>query len=69
MPSSRARVARIQSAGPVVRLELSSETSEAIHVELSHERFRQEPLTLGAQVFVTPRDSRVFVEDYTDYSI
>jgi sulfate/thiosulfate transport system ATP-binding protein len=60
-----ARVQRVQSAGPTVKLELVSETDQMIHVELSHERFREEPIAPGDQVFVTPRDLRVFVKDYS----
>jgi sulfate/thiosulfate transport system ATP-binding protein len=63
--SMPARVVRVQSAGPTVKLELVSETDQTIHVELSHERFREEPLAPGDQVFVIPRDLRVFVKDYT----
>ena len=62
--SLRARVVRIQSAGPVVKVELLTETDQTVFVELSHERFRQEAYAVGDEVFLTPRDSRLFVDDY-----
>jgi sulfate/thiosulfate transport system ATP-binding protein len=61
----QARIERIQSTGPLVKLELLSQTGQAVHVEMSHDRFQQEPLEVGADVFVTPRESRVFVSDYS----
>jgi sulfate transport system ATP-binding protein len=60
----RARVTRVQSAGPVVRIELTSDTDQPIYVEMSHDRFRQEPRAVGDEVYVTPRNSRLFVDDY-----
>lgn len=60
----RARIARIQSAGPVVKIELLGSNDQPIYVEMSHDRFRQEPHAVGDEVFVTPRVSRLFVENY-----
>lgn len=60
--SLRARVVRVQSAGALVKIELLSEAEQPMFVEMSHERFRQEPYTIGDEVFVTPRESRLFVE-------
>ena len=70
-PSVRARVLRIQSAGPMVRVELSAEeagTVDAdgtINVELTHERYRELQIRSGDGVFVRVRDARLFVEDYS----
>ncbi len=65
------RVARIQSAGSVVRVELTSEQNEAITVELTHDRYRDLGIQTGDNVFVKVRDARVFVADGPgeDYSI
>jgi sulfate transport system ATP-binding protein len=69
--SVRARVLRIQSAGPLVRVELASEedetvrTEDPINVELTHERYRELTIRVGDTVFVRLRDARVFVEDYS----
>jgi len=64
-PGLRARVTRVQSAGPVVKIELQSEANQPIYVEMAHDRFRREPHAVGSEVFVTPRDARIFVENYT----
>jgi sulfate transport system ATP-binding protein len=59
-PSFRARVCRIHSAGPNVRLDLEAESGEPLAVELPQERFRTRHITLGCVVYVTPRDIKVF---------
>jgi sulfate transport system ATP-binding protein len=56
-----ARVVRIQSAGPVVRVELASEEDSPINVELTHDQYRGLALKSGEAVFVKVRDARVFV--------
>jgi len=67
----RARVLRIQSAGPMVRVELTPADDESvraedtINVDLTHERYRDLAMRVGDAVFVRVRDSRVFVEDYS----
>lgn len=67
-----AKVIRIQSAGPVVRVELArtemaegNERSESgtIHVEITHDRYRALGLRTGDSVFVNVRDAKVFVAD------
>ena len=60
-----ARVVRVQSAGPVVKVELVTDDGKPVSVELAHERYRRIPLTEGMAVRVTPRDARVFVEEYS----
>jgi sulfate transport system ATP-binding protein len=64
-PSLRARVLRIQAAGPQVKVELQAETGEAVVVEMPHAQFRQSGILAGAEVFVGLRDARVFTEDYS----
>jgi sulfate transport system ATP-binding protein len=59
------RVTRLQSAGPVVKIDVTAADGQPLHVELSHERFRQLNLTPDQPVFVVPRTARVFAEDYT----
>jgi sulfate transport system ATP-binding protein len=59
--SVAARINRIQSAGPIVRLELSNDQHEPIFVELTHERLRELDIKTGETVFVIVRESRVFV--------
>jgi sulfate transport system ATP-binding protein len=56
-----ARVKHVNAAGPLVKIELSSPENEDIHVELPQERYRALRLKQGDQVFVIPRDLRLFV--------
>jgi sulfate transport system ATP-binding protein len=63
--SFRGQITRIQSAGPVVKVELLDEANQTVFVEMAHERFRQQTLAVGEQVYVSPRESRVFVDDYS----
>ncbi len=63
-PSSlRACITRIQSAGPVVKIELMGKNEQPIYVEVAHDRFREQPRAVGDEVYVSPRVSRLFVED------
>jgi sulfate transport system ATP-binding protein len=64
-PSLRARVLRIQAAGPQVRVELQAETGEAVVVEMPHAQFREIGVRSGDDVFVGLRDARIFTEDYS----
>jgi len=68
----QASVARIQSAGPIVRVELvqrntgdgaAGSAAAAIQVELGHERYRDLNLAPGDTVFLSVKDARVFVGD------
>jgi len=61
----RASVLRVQSAGALVRVELTAETGEALTVEMAHAEYRKNPVAAGDQVFVSLRDARVFTEDYS----
>jgi sulfate transport system ATP-binding protein len=63
-----AQIIRIQSAGPVVRVELTSEHDDPINVELTHDRYNALALKAGETVFVKVRDARVFL-DGPDYQI
>jgi len=63
-PGLRARVKRVQSAGPQVRVELLAETGEAVVVEMSHAHYRDSRVNPGDGVYVSLRDGRVFTEDY-----
>jgi sulfate transport system ATP-binding protein len=60
----RATVSRIHSAGPNARLQMVAESGENLSVELPQERFRELKIHPGGQVFLTPRDVKVFVADY-----
>ncbi len=62
--SLRATVVRIQSAGPIVKLELRTGDSQFIQVEVSHEQAKSLNLRQDDIVYVRPRQSRVYVDDY-----
>ena len=64
-PALKARIERVQSAGPQVRVELTAETGEAVVVEMSHAQFRAALVDSGDDVYVSMRDGRVFTEDYS----
>jgi sulfate transport system ATP-binding protein len=61
----RAKVIRVQPAGPVVRIEVRAETGETLRVDMAHEAYQQTAVERGDDVFVRPREARVFVEDYS----
>ncbi len=64
-PCLRAKVERVQSAGPHVRVELLAETGESVTVEMSHAEYRDTHVAAGDSVYVSLRDARIFMEDYT----
>ena len=64
-PSFKATVRRVHSAGPNVRLELTAESGEHLLVELPQEQYRSRQIAAGSQVYVTPRDVKVFTKNGT----
>jgi sulfate/thiosulfate transport system ATP-binding protein len=59
-----AKITRIQSAGPVVRVELVGDQNEEIAVDLTHDRYRYLALKTQETVYVKVREARVFVPNY-----
>jgi sulfate transport system ATP-binding protein len=59
-PQFRATIGAINTAGPLVKVELASQTGTVVHVEVSQERYRQLELRKGAEVFVKVKHMRVF---------
>jgi sulfate/thiosulfate transport system ATP-binding protein len=63
--SLKAEIRHIQKLGPAVRVTLSmAENGELIEAELTRDIFQGLGLQQGEQVYVRPRQVRVFVEDY-----
>jgi sulfate transport system ATP-binding protein len=63
--SLRARVERINAAGPVAKVSVSAaEFGIDMNVELTSERFAELHLKRGDTVFVSPRRARVFTPEY-----
>lgn len=67
-PMLAARVSRILAAGPQVKIELVGGGGELVHVEMAHDRFRGLRIESGAEVYISPRDARVFMDE-PDYCI
>jgi sulfate transport system ATP-binding protein len=61
----RARVERIHAAGPTVKVELVTDGGGSAHAEISQEHYEALGLARGDEVWVRPRQTRVFAEDYT----
>lgn len=59
--SVKAKVKHVNAAGPLVKVELTAPENDDIHVELPQERYRALRLKQGDDVFVIPRDMRLFV--------
>jgi sulfate transport system ATP-binding protein len=57
----RATVKHIHAAGPQVKVELMTEWGDPIHVEISQERYRTLRLQRNVDVFVTPKEKKVFM--------
>ena len=61
-PAFRATIKQINAAGPKARLELVTDSGDLVAVEITQERFRELGLHPGAQVFLVPRDLRLFAD-------
>ena len=63
-PSDRnylpAWVTHINSAGPLVKVEVETSRGDSIHVEIPHERYRELQLKKNDAVFVSPKDMKIF---------
>ncbi len=59
-----ARVVRLNPAGAVARVHLTLINGEGIQVELSQEIYHQLGLSIGENVFVYPKNARIFVPDF-----
>lgn len=58
----RATIKHINSAGPLVKIEARTEWGGPVHVELSQERFRELALAKDDEVFVIPKEVKIFRE-------
>ena len=60
LPALEARVVRVHSAGPIVRIELLTTENQQLTSEISQERFATMNLQPDSKVYVRPRHIRVF---------
>ncbi len=51
----------INPAGPQVKVELVAAWGDLVQVDISHERFEGLHLETGAQVFLRPKEQKLFV--------
>jgi sulfate transport system ATP-binding protein len=63
-PQFPATIEYINTAGPIVKVELATETGTVVHVEVSQERYRQLRLRKGTEVFVKVKNMRVFPQHH-----
>jgi sulfate transport system ATP-binding protein len=64
-PSMQGKVVHVNPARPVVKVRVYSETfGVVLTVDLAWERWEELGITIGDEVFVSPRQMRVFVQDY-----
>jgi sulfate transport system ATP-binding protein len=64
-PSLEAKVTHVNPARPVVKVRVYSETfGVVLTVDVSWERYAELELSVGDTVYVSPRQLRVFVQDY-----
>jgi sulfate transport system ATP-binding protein len=59
--SFAATVRHINTAGPRVKVDLTSYWGDPVRVEIDHERLRALALTPNQKVYLSPRDNRVFI--------
>jgi hypothetical protein len=52
----RPQVVHINPAGPLAKVELLTEWGESARAELTEDRYRAAPVTLGEDVFVSARE-------------
>ena len=58
----RAKVTHINAAGPIVKVDLVTDWGDPVHVEISHGRYSSLGLKREDEVYVRPRERRVFIE-------
>jgi sulfate/thiosulfate transport system ATP-binding protein len=56
----RARIKHINAAGPLVKVEVIAEWGDPVRVEMPQERFRSLQLMKNEEVFIIPKDVKVF---------
>jgi sulfate/thiosulfate transport system ATP-binding protein len=60
----KARIQHINPAGPQVKLDLITPQNDQFEVQLPHETFHALQLGKGGEVFVSPKEAKIFMEDY-----
>lgn len=63
LPAMEAKVVRVHSAGPLVRVDLLTSANQRLTSEISQERFATMNLQQESRVYVRPRHIRVFASN------
>jgi sulfate transport system ATP-binding protein len=58
----RGTIRHINSAGPLVKVEVVTQAGDSVHVELTQERFKELQLRKNDEVFVFPKDMNLFID-------
>ncbi|HNT33684.1 MAG TPA: sulfate ABC transporter ATP-binding protein [bacterium] len=58
----RASVRHINPAGPYVKVELITDWGESVDVEISREEYQRLNLTRDAEVYASPRETKIYLE-------
>jgi len=58
-----ALIQRIVTAGPFVKIELTDKQNQIIYVHLSHDDYKKLPLGVKKNVFLTPRNHQIYLEN------
>ncbi|MBI3314014.1 MAG: sulfate ABC transporter ATP-binding protein [Candidatus Omnitrophica bacterium] len=63
--SFKAMVKYVNAAGPVAKMEVVTPSGDTIHIELSQEKYRRFHFKKDEEVFVTPKEMKLFDSDYS----
>ncbi|MDR2850334.1 MAG: TOBE-like domain-containing protein, partial [Verrucomicrobiota bacterium] len=58
-----ARVYRVMTAGPLVKIELLDDAQRLVQVHVPHETYRAAPVQAGQTVYLVPKESRLYGQD------
>lgn len=60
--SFRGTIAHINPAGPIVKIEVTSEWGNSVQVNLAPERYNELGLKKGMEVYISPKEMKAFLE-------
>jgi sulfate transport system ATP-binding protein len=63
-PALAATVTRVNPAGSLAKVALATSEGSQIQVDLPFDRFQELQLTTGEQVYVSPKQARIFAPEY-----
>ncbi|MBI3307479.1 MAG: sulfate ABC transporter ATP-binding protein [Candidatus Omnitrophica bacterium] len=63
--SFKATVKYVNAAGPVAKMEVVTPSGDTIYIELSQEKYRRFHFKKDEEVFVTPKEMKLFDSDYS----